>query len=413
MDILRFITAGSVDDGKSTLIGRLLYDSKSILMDQLEQLEKQSKNKTVAAIDLALLTDGLRAEREQGITIDVAYRYFSTPHRKFIIADAPGHVQYTRNMITGASNAQLMVVLIDARQGVVEQTRRHSIIASLLQIKHIVVAVNKMDLVNYAQDVFNNIVIDYAAVAGQLGLPDITYIPLSALNGDNIVDKSAAMPWYEGPALLEHLETVQVQQDINLTCSRFAVQYVIRPQTEALHDYRGYAGKITSGIYRRGDAITVLPSGLQSRIKAVELGGKATEAAFAPQSVTIQLEDDIDISRGDVLVKTGDEAPVTSELEVLLCWLDEKPLQPGNKYLLQHNNKLVKAAVRSVVYKIDVNTLEQVDGVTQVKLNEVVKATLKTAAPVAADAYRLLPAGGSAILVDETSNNTVAAVLLQ
>jgi sulfate adenylyltransferase subunit 1 len=413
MDILRFITAGSVDDGKSTLIGRLLYDSKSILADQLEALEKQTKNKAAGEIDLALLTDGLRAEREQGITIDVAYRYFSTPKRKFIIADAPGHVQYTRNMITGASNASLMIVLVDARQGVVEQTRRHSIIASLLNMKHIVVAVNKMDLVDYSQDVFNNIVIDYAAVAQSLNLHNITYIPISALNGDNIVDQSAGMNWYEGPCLLAYLEAVEVQTDINFNNARFPVQYVIRPQTEALHDYRGYAGKITSGTYQKGDAVTILPSGLQSTVKSVELGGVEMEAAHAPQSVTLQLADDIDISRGDVIVKTGDAIPVTNELDVLLCWLDEKPLQAGNKYLLQHNNKLVKSVVREVTYKIDVNTLEKNTDVQQVKLNEVVKATIKTASPVAADAYAQLQAGGAAILIDETSNNTVAAVLLQ
>jgi sulfate adenylyltransferase subunit 1 len=413
MDILRFITAGSVDDGKSTLIGRLLYDSKSILADQLEALEKQTKNKAAGEIDLALLTDGLRAEREQGITIDVAYRYFSTPKRKFIIADAPGHVQYTRNMVTGASNAHLMIVLIDARQGVVEQTRRHSIIASLLNIKHLVVAVNKMDLVENSQDVFNNIVIDYAAVAQSLQLNDVTYIPISALNGDNIVEKSAAMTWYEGPCLLDYLETVEVQGDINLEEARFPVQYVIRPQTGALHDYRGYAGRITSGVYQKGAAVTVLPSGLQSRIKSVELGGVEVDTAFAPQSVTLQLEDDIDISRGDVIVKANSTVTATSGLEALLCWLDEKPLQPGNKYLLQHNNKLVKAVVRQVAYKINVNTLEQETDVQRVSLNEVVKVTIKTAAPVVADQYKQLAAGGSAILIDETSNNTVAAVLLQ
>jgi sulfate adenylyltransferase subunit 1 len=413
MDILRFITAGSVDDGKSTLIGRLLYDSKSILADQLEALEKQTKNKAAGEIDLALLTDGLRAEREQGITIDVAYRYFSTPKRKFIIADAPGHVQYTRNMVTGASNAHLMIVLIDARQGVVEQTRRHSIIASLLNIKHLVVAVNKMDLVENSQDVFNNIVIDYAAVAQSLQLNDVTYIPISALNGDNIVEKSAAMTWYEGTCLLDYLETVEVQGDINLEEARFPVQYVIRPQTGALHDYRGYAGRITSGVYQKGAAVTVLPSGLQSRIKSVELGGVEVDTAFAPQSVTLQLEDDIDISRGDVIVKANSTVTATSGLEALLCWLDEKPLQPGNKYLLQHNNKLVKAVVRQVAYKINVNTLEQETDVQRVSLNEVVKVTIKTAAPVVADQYKQLAAGGSAILIDETSNNTVAAVLLQ
>src|SRR3984893_765549 len=295
MDLLRFITAGSVDDGKSTLIGRLLFDSKSILIDQLEALEKQSRNKEDGEIDLALLTDGLRAEREQGITIDVAYKYFSTPRRKFIIADAPGHIQYTRNMVTGASNANLIIILIDARNGVAEQTRRHSIIASLLNIPHVVVAINKMDLVDYSQDVFNNIVIDYAEIARLVGLQDITYLPISALKGDNIVSKSASLDWFEGPTLLELLENVQLEKDINLTHPRFPVQYVIRPQTEELHDYRGYAGTIISGIYKRGDAVTVLPAGLKSTIEGIETGGKEVEEAFAPQSVVLRLADDLDI----------------------------------------------------------------------------------------------------------------------
>jgi sulfate adenylyltransferase subunit 1 len=304
MDILRFITAGSVDDGKSTLIGRLLYDSKSIMIDQLEAIEKQSKNREDGEIDLALLTDGLRAEREQGITIDVAYKYFSTPTRKFIIADAPGHTQYTRNMVTGASNSDLIIILVDARNGVSEQTRRHSIIASLLNIPHVVVAINKMDLVNNSQDVYNNIVIDYSAVAASLGLKDITYIPISAINGDNIVEKSASFPWYEGESLLHILENVAVANDINYTDARFPVQYVIRPQTDDLHDYRGYAGKVISGIYKKGDTICVQPSGLQSVISAIEIGGQQVEEAFAPQSVVLHLQDDIDISRGDVIVKT-------------------------------------------------------------------------------------------------------------
>ena len=310
MDLLRFITAGSVDDGKSTLIGRLLYDSKNILIDQLEALEKSTKNRTDGSVDLALLTDGLRAEREQGITIDVAYRYFTTPKRKFIIADAPGHVQYTRNMITGASNASLIIILVDARQGVVEQTRRHSIIASLLKIPHIVVAINKMDLVEYSQDVYNNIVIDYADVAKQLGLKDVTYIPMSALNGDNIVDKSEKIDWYEGKPLLEFLEDVQLDNDTNYTDARFQVQYVIRPQTEELHDYRGYAGKISSGVYKKGDKIKVLPAGHETTIAKLEVGGVEVEEAFAPQPVVIQLSEDIDISRVDTIAKI-DNLPQT------------------------------------------------------------------------------------------------------
>lgn len=413
MDLLRFITAGSVDDGKSTLIGRLLYDSKNILVDQLEALEKSTKNRTDGSVDLALLTDGLRAEREQGITIDVAYRYFTTPKRKFIIADAPGHVQYTRNMITGASNASLIIILIDARQGVVEQTRRHSIIASLLNIPHVIVAVNKMDLVNYSQDVYNNILIDYAKVAKQLGLNDVTYIPISALNGDNIVDKSTTIRWYEGKPLLEILEEVEVNDDVNLTDARFQVQLVLRPQTEELHDYRGYAGKVLSGIYKKGDAVTVLPSGIKTTISQLEVGGKEVEEVFAPQSVTIQLADDIDISRGDTIVKSDNLPQVNNELDVLICWVDDKPLQAGNKYLLQHNSRLVRTVVKSIEHKLDVNSLEEQPVNDGVKLNEVVKATIKTASPLVYDSYSTLNENGSAILIDETSNSTVAAVLFK
>ena len=413
MDLLRFITAGSVDDGKSTLIGRLLYDSKNILIDQLEALEKSTKNRTDGSVDLALLTDGLRAEREQGITIDVAYRYFTTLKRKFIIADAPGHVQYTRNMITGASNASLIIILVDARQGVVEQTRRHSIIASLLKIPHIVVAINKMDLVEYSQDIYNNIVIDYAQVAMKLGLKDVTYIPISALNGDNIVDKSEKIDWYDGKPLLEFLEEVKLENDINYTDARFQVQYVIRPQTEELHDYRGYAGKISSGVYRKGDKVKVLPAGHETTIAKLEIGGVEVEEAFAPQPVVIQLSEDIDISRGDTIAKIDDLPEVGNEMEVLLCWLDDKPLQPGNKYYLQHNSRLVRSVVKSVEYKLDVNTLQQQPVEAGVKLNEVVKAVIKTAAPLVYDSYEKSIINGSAILIDETSNSTVAAVLFQ
>ena len=369
MDILRFITAGSVDDGKSTLIGRLLYDSKNILIDQLEQLEKQTKNKEAGPIDLALLTDGLRAEREQGITIDVAYRYFSTPKRKFIIADAPGHVQYTRNMITGASNASLIIVLVDARQGVVEQTRRHSIIASLLKIPHVVVAINKMDLVDFSEEVYKNIVADYASVAAQLGLNDITYVPISALQGDNIVDASTKMEWYTGKPLLQLLEEVSIDEDINLTDPRFQVQFVIRPQTEDLHDYRGYAGKVISGVYRKGDAVTILPAGIETRISKLEIAGEEVSEIFAPQSATILLADDIDISRGDSIVNTNNLPTTLNELDVLLCWMDDKPLQSGNKYYIQHNSQLQRAIVKEIAYRIDVNTLEHQSVEGQVKLN--------------------------------------------
>lgn len=413
MDLLRFITAGSVDDGKSTLIGRLLYDSKSILADQLAALEKQSKNKEDGEIDLALLTDGLRAEREQGITIDVAYKYFSTPKRKFIIADAPGHIQYTRNMVTGASNANLIIILVDARNGVVEQTRRHSIIASLLNIPHVVVAINKMDLVNYSEDVYNNIAIDYAEIARTLKLQDVVYLPISALKGDNIVDKSANLGWYEGPTLLELLEQTEVEKDINLDHARLPVQYVIRPQTEDLHDYRGYAGKIVSGIYRKGDPVTILPAGLTSRIKSIETGGGEVAEAFAPQSVVIQLEDDIDVSRGDLIAKNELQPRVEQELEVLLCWMDNKLLVPGNKYLLQIGPRTVRSVVKEIEYRLDVNTLEKNYSIQQAGLNDIVKATIRTATPLPFDSYATLQVNGGAILIDETSNVTVGACMIQ
>ncbi len=413
MDILRFITAGSVDDGKSTLIGRLLYDSKSILIDQLEAIEKQSKNKAEGEIDLALLTDGLRAEREQGITIDVAYKYFSTPKRKFIIADAPGHIQYTRNMVTGASNSELAIILVDARNGVVEQTRRHSIITSLLNIPHVVVAINKMDLVNYSEDVYNNIVIDYQEVARSLGLKDIKYIPISALKGDNIVEKSEKFPWYEGESLLHHLENIQLDSDVNLTDARFSVQYVIRPQAEDLHDYRGYAGKVISGIYRKGDKVIVLPSGMESTIKAIEIGGGEIEEAYALQSVVLHLEDDVDVSRGDMIVPLNNQPSTEQEFEALLCWMDNKPLIPGNKYLLQINSRVVRSVVKEIEYKLDVNTLQKNYSPEKAVLNDIIKATIKTSSPIAFDSYKKLRQNGGAILIDETSCVTVGACMLQ
>ncbi|MCC7402546.1 MAG: GTP-binding protein [Chitinophagaceae bacterium] len=413
MELLRFITAGSVDDGKSTLIGRLLYDSKNILADQLEALEKSTKNRTDGSVDLALLTDGLRAEREQGITIDVAYRYFTTPKRKFIIADAPGHVQYTRNMITGASNANLIIILIDARHGVVEQTRRHSIIASLLKIPHVIVAVNKMDLVNYSQNIFNNILIEYAEVTKQLNLQDVSYIPISALNGDNVVDRSPVIEWYNGKSLLQHLEIVETKNDINLTDARFQVQFVIRPQTEELHDYRGYAGRVISGIYKKGDKVKVLPQDIETTISFLEARGKETDEVFPNQAAVIQLAEDIDISRGDSIVKLNSLPCVSNEFDVLLCWLDDKPLISGNKYLLQHNSRLVRVMIRKLNYKLDVNTLQQREVSGEVGLNEIVSATIKSVSPLVFDRYSDLRENGSAILVDETSNNTVAAVMIQ
>jgi len=412
MDILRFITAGSVDDGKSTLIGRLLYDSKNILIDQLEAVERASKFKNDGTIDLALLTDGLRAEREQGITIDVAYKYFSTPKRKFIIADAPGHVQYTRNMITGASNAALIIILIDARNGIIEQTKRHSIIASLLNIPNVVVAINKLDLVGYSEEIFNNIKEEYSKMAEQLSLNNVVYIPISALNGDNIVDQSENLNWYEGKTLLDYLETIELENTINLDKARFPVQYVIRPQTEELHDYRGYAGKITSGIYKVGDSVTILPSGTESKISVIEVAQKQVEEAFAPQSVVLHLENDVDISRGDLIVKSDDLPKIEQELEILVCWMGDKPLKSGSKYLIQNNTTQVKGIVKDIEYKLDVNTLEKQE-VEQVSLNEIVKLKLKTAKPLAYDSYKDLASNGGIIFIDETSFVTVGAGLIQ
>ncbi|WP_419868190.1 sulfate adenylyltransferase subunit 1 [Chryseobacterium sp. CT-SW4] len=412
MDILRFITAGSVDDGKSTLIGRLLYDSKNILIDQLEALEKQSKNKNDNGIDLAILTDGLRAEREQGITIDVAYRYFSTPKRKFIIADAPGHIQYTRNMITGASNSQLIIILIDARQGVIEQTRRHSIIASLLKMKNVVVAINKMDLVDYSEEVFNTIKEQYNEVAEKLGLENIHYFPISAFYGDNIVDPSSKMDWYKGTTLLDFLENVEVNEDVNLENGRFQVQYVIRPQTEELHDYRGYAGQIISGVYKKGDKITILPQNIETTISKIETGGREVDEVFAQQPAVLHIEDDIDISRGDFLVKTNSLPKVENEVEAIVCWLDKKELNEGAKYFLQHKSKIVKAVIKEIEYRIDVNTLEKIPVQESIRLNEVVKVRIKTASPLVYDSFEENTSTGNAILVDETGNSTVGAVMI-
>lgn len=413
MDLLRFLTAGSVDDGKSTLIGRLLYDSKNILIDQLDAIERSSKNRNDGSVDLALLTDGLRAEREQGITIDVAYKYFSTPKRKFIIADTPGHIQYTRNMVTGASNADLIIILVDARNGVAEQTRRHSLIASLLNIPNVVVAINKMDLVDYDQSVYDQIVADYKKVATSLQLSQVTYVPISALAGDNIVDSSDKMPWYDGGTLLAFLETVEVKSNINLTSARFPVQYVIRPQTEALHDYRGYAGKIESGIYKKGDQVRVYPSGAEATIQGIELNNKEVEEAFAPQSVVLHLDQDIDISRGDTIVKVDSGLKVSQDIDAIVCWMDEKPLGIGQKYFLQHGSRVVPAIVKEIKYKLDVNQLEKTYEVTRADLNEVVEVKLKTASPLAYDSYSQLRENGGAILIDQTSFVTVGAAMLQ
>jgi sulfate adenylyltransferase subunit 1 len=409
MDILRFITAGSVDDGKSTLIGRLLYDTKQIYLDQLEAIESSGRVNEDGEVDLSLLTDGLKAEREQGITIDVAYKYFNTPRRKFIIADAPGHIQYTRNMVTGASNSNLAIILVDARKGVQEQTRRHSIISSLLGIPHLVICINKMDLVGFDENVYNQIVEDYKQFSKKLTSKDITFIPVSALKGDNIVDRSTAMPWYSGPSLLEHLEQVPVSRDFNLEVARFPVQYVIRPHTHEHHDYRGYAGKVISGVYRKGDKVMVLPSGQTSTIKSVELGGQVLEEAFAPQSVVLQLEDDVDISRGDVIVKQEEDLDVTKEFEALVCWMNTKALKPGAKLLLRHNSTETRAVIREIQYKVDVNTLDRVEDVDQVQLNDICRVQVRTATPLLVDPYLKNRANGGFILIDETSFTTVGA----
>lgn len=413
MDILRFLTAGSVDDGKSTLIGRLLYDSKNILVDQMEALERSSKNREDGSVDLALLTDGLRAEREQGITIDVAYKYFSTPKRKFIIADAPGHIQYTRNMVTGASNADLIIILIDARNGVIEQTKRHSIIASLLNIPHVVVAINKMDLVDFSEEKFNAIKADYAKVAEALELTNVEFIPISALEGDNIVDSSEKMTWYKGKPLLERLENIELRSSINLENARFPVQLVLRPQTEEFHDYRGYAGKIESGIFRRGDTIKVYPSGIEATISGIEVGNTLVEEAFAPQSAVLHLEEDVDISRGALIAKEDALIKVSNELEATVCWMDERPMQAGGRYFMQHNSTLLTVIIKEIKERIDVNTLERYDNVSSVALNEVVTVRIKTSAPLAYDSYKELRETGGAILIDQTSFVTVGAVLLK
>ena len=419
MDILRFITCGSVDDGKSTLIGRLLYDSHAVSLDILNAIERQTKNKANGTIDLSLLTDGLRAEREQGITIDVAYKYFTTKKRKFIIADAPGHVQYTRNMVTGASNADLAIVLIDARQGVIEQTRRHSLITSLLGIPRIVVAINKMDLVGFDPSVFEQIVTDYKVLAAQLGLKDVKFIPLSALNGDNVVDKSENLAWFKGGTLLEYLENVEVKIDTNETDARFQVQYVIRPRDEEHHDYRGYAGRIQSGVYRVGDKVAVLPSGIESTITRIETNLQDVVSAHVGQSVVLHLADDIDISRGDsiVVIAEAAQAMVSREIEAHICWFDERqPLHEGTKLLLQNGANTVKAIVREIEYKYDISTLEKVSAVGDRgavgNLNDIVKILIKTAKPIVFDKYAENRQTGSFILVNENTSNTVAAGMI-
>jgi len=412
MNILKFFTAGSVDDGKSTLIGRMLYDTESILADQLEALQNSNRKNDDGTIDLAILTDGLRAEREQGITIDVAYKYFQTSKRKFIIADTPGHIQYTRNMVTGASNADLAIILIDARNGVVEQTIRHSYLASLLGIKHLVVCVNKMDMVDYSETVFEAITQKYKALAHQLNLKDVIYIPVSALKGDNIVQKSDRMVWYDGDSLLHYLETVDVSIDDDVELARFPVQWVIRPQTDELHDYRGYAGKIASGTFKVNDAITVLPSGHQSTVSKIEQLDTELAAGYAGQSVTLHLKDDIDISRGDVIVNSAYLPYQCQLIEADLCWMDTRPLDLSITYLIQHNSKLSRCKIQEIVYNVDINTLEK-HSAEAFKLNDIGRVRLKTAEALPFDLYDDNRANGAAILIDSRTNLTVGALMFR
>ena len=410
--LLRFTTAGSVDDGKSTLIGRLLYDSKSIFEDQLAAIEKTSKKKGHEGVDLALFTDGLRDEREQGITIDVAYRYFTTPKRKFIIADTPGHIQYTRNMVTGASTANAAIILVDARHGVIEQTKRHSFIASLLQIPHVIVCINKMDLVNYSEDVYNDTIRQFEEFSSKLLVKDIRFIPISALHGDNVVHRSNNMNWYQGAPLLHTLETIHISSDVNKVDARFPVQTVLRPQSEAHRDYRGYAGRIASGVFRLGDEVTILPSGFTSKIKSIDVFEKSLKEAFAPMSVSITLEDNLDVSRGDMITRSNNKPEVTQDIEVLLCWLDNKPARPRAKYSIRHTTSEQKAMIKDVIYKFDVNTLKRNTEDKELNMNDILKVKIRTTRPLMIDSYRENRATGSIILVDDATNETVAAGMI-
>ena len=407
--LLRFTTAGSVDDGKSTLIGRLLFDSKSIFEDQLEAVQEASKQKGLEGADLSLLTDGLRAEREQGITIDVAYRYFATPRRKFIIADTPGHIQYTRNMVTGASTASLAIILIDARHGLLEQTHRHSFIASLLGLRHLVVCVNKMDLVDYDEQRYREIVTQYKSFSSRLDITDITFIPISALKGDNVVDKSKNMDWFGGSTLLHHLENVHVGADRNLQDCRFPVQYVIRPQTDENRDFRGYAGRIASGIFKPGDKVVALPSEKESTIKDIMLGEEKLEKAFPPLSVTMTLTDDIDLSRGDMLVRVNNQPEKTNIIDARICWLSDKPLNHSSRFILKHMTQEVQAKITDVLYRIDINTLHRDEENKTIEVNDIARISIKTASPILTDSYRKNRTTGAFILVDPSTHSTVAA----
>ncbi|RKN43525.1 sulfate adenylyltransferase subunit CysN [Micromonospora endolithica] len=413
MDLLRFATAGSVDDGKSTLIGRLLYDTKSLFTDQLAAVEAVSAARGDEYTNLALLTDGLRAEREQGITIDVAYRYFATPRRKFIIADTPGHTQYTRNMVTGASTADLALILVDARKGLVEQSRRHAFLCSLLRVPHLVLCVNKMDLVDWSQEVFERIADEFTAFAAKLDAPDLTVVPVSALRGDNIVSRSENMPWYDGPSLLHHLERVHIASDRNLVDVRFPVQYVIRPQSTTVTDYRGYAGQVASGVLKPGDEVMVLPSGFTSRIAAVETADGPVTEAFPPMSVTVRLEDEIDISRGDLICRPNNAPTVAQDIEAMVCWMDEtRPLQVGGRYAIKHTTRSARTIVRALHYRLDINSLHRDESAGELKLNEIGRVRLRTTVPLLADEYRRNRTTGGFVIIDESTNRTVGAGMI-
>jgi len=416
MDILRFATAGSVDDGKSTLIGRLLFDSKAIFEDQLAAVERTSRDRGEEVTNLALLTDGLRAEREQGITIDVAYRYFATPRRKFIIADTPGHIQYTRNMVTGASTADLAIILVDARNGLTEQSRRHAFLATLLRVPHLVLAVNKMDLVGFDQQVFEQICDDFCGFAAKLEIGDLTFIPISALLGDNVVERSANMPWYDGPSLLHHLEHLHIASDRNLIDVRFPVQYVIRPHASSdpeLHDYRGYAGQVAGGVLKPGDEVLHLPSGFTTRIRAIEMAGQPVSEAFSPMSVTLLLDDDVDISRGDLICRPNNRPSAAQDIEGMVCWMTaDRPLTPGARLIVKHTTRTVKGRVTDLHYRIDVNTLHRDETATQLGLNEIGRARMRLTQPVFADPYLRNRLTGGMILIDEATNSTVGTLVI-
>jgi sulfate adenylyltransferase subunit 1 len=412
MELLRFTTAGSVDDGKSTLIGRLLYDSKAIFEDQMEILEETSKQRGEEGVNLALLTDGLRAEREQGITIDVAYRYFATPKRKFIIADTPGHIQYTRNMVTGASTANLALLLVDARHGVIEQTKRHAFIASLLQIPHIAVCINKMDLVDHSQEAFEKIKSEFEDFASKLEIKDVHFIPISALNGDNVVDRSKNMNWYEGSTLMHLLENIHIGSDQNHVDCRFPIQYVVRPQSPEFPDYRGYAGRIEGGVFKPGDQVTILPSGFMSKIKSIDTFNGEVAEAFSPMSVCITLEDNIDISRGDMLVRENNKPTVEQDIDVMICWMNEKKMIPAGKYTVRHTSQTARCIIKEVKYKMDINSLHRNEEDREIGLNDIGRITIRTTKPLFFDSYTRNRNTGSIILVDEATNETVAAGMI-